>query len=490
MNSLDVTHPFLTKLERDERNQLLLNARLIRRRPGRSVQESGKSRSPVIFLLKGTVRCRLLGTDNREMLSRLYQGPALIGDIEALAGIPTLEAATSVDYVEALLVGRRQFCQVIGWSAAFSECVVRDLAKRMTGSLEALRSMSFTTVEGRLGEIMLDYAALGGRPKSANARLDVPITQTSLSKDLGVGRTIVNHALRALREDNLVKKTKARYELPNLKALRGRVDRETRLVHRSVVRRRKAKQDEIRIIMPIPVVEAGQAPFYAAQAFGYYEKLGLRVRFVLPDTGMSPIDAVSDGSADIAVIGGPEALVIARAAGKSVRAIGVMHRHSNFPCLLTVSSSGLTELSQLEERRVGFYYEHISTPILKLLLKKENIRVEEVDVGFDYLPLRSGHIDAQWAFRVTAGIELPAMGISINIIQPSDYGIATHGYTIFTSDSYIDQNPEIVRRFSKATLAGIKSVVDHPDDVEKSPAGSRPHAERRYQPTATIYVRA
>ena len=63
-------------------------------------------------------------------------------------------------------------------------------------------------------------------------------------------------------------------------------------------------------------------------------------------------------------------------------------------------------------------------------LKKTEIKPEEVDVGFNYGALVSGDVAAQWAFTVTAGIDLPAKGTPINIISPADYGITTDGYTI------------------------------------------------------------
>ena len=70
-----------------------------------------------------------------------------------------------------------------------------------------------------------------------------------------------------------------------------------------------------------------------------------------------------------------------------------------------------------------------------------------MDVGFDYSPLIAGNIDAEWAFRVTAGVTLPHQGIEINTINPADYGITTHGYTTFATENTLRDNPELVTRF-------------------------------------------
>lgn len=72
--------------------------------------------------------------------------------------------------------------------------------------------------------------------------------------------------------------------------------------------------------------------------------------------------------------------------------------------------------------------------MLHNLLHKENIKYTEVDVGFDYDQLISGQIDAQWAFTVTAGLDLPAKGVEINVISPADYGLTTNTTTNYAND--------------------------------------------------------
>jgi NitT/TauT family transport system substrate-binding protein len=125
-------------------------------------------------------------------------------------------------------------------------------------------------------------------------------------------------------------------------------------------------------------------------------------------------------------------------------------------------------LEQLEGKKIGFFYGHISTDVLHNLLHKSNIKYTEVDVGFDYNQLIAGQIDAEWAFTVTAGLDLPAKGVEINIISPSDYGIVTQGYTIFATDNTIKAQPDAVLRFLRATLRGIKDTVENPQEANKA----------------------
>jgi NitT/TauT family transport system substrate-binding protein len=222
-------------------------------------------------------------------------------------------------------------------------------------------------------------------------------------------------------------------------------------------------ETNVSVRLPIPVVEAGQTPFYVANDLGFYEVEGLNVIFNLGSQELNPVSMVTLGTDDFGVLGGPDTLVVARDKDKPLKAIAVLHENSNFPVILTLKDSGIETLKDLDEKKVGFFYGHISTDILRALFNKESIAVQEVDVGFDYSQLLSKSIDAQWAFRQTAGITLPSKGVKLNVIQPADYGINSHGYTIFVREEFITKNPEIIEKFLRATLKGVRYSAKHPE---------------------------
>lgn len=222
---------------------------------------------------------------------------------------------------------------------------------------------------------------------------------------------------------------------------------------------------KVSVRFPIPIVEAGQTTFYVASDHGFYRDEGLDVRFEMGSRELNPVKTVASGQDDFGILGGPDALLTARARGQRLKAIAVIHRNSDFPCLVTLKSSGITRVDQLQGKKVGFYYGHISTDVLRNLFHTRHVHVTEVDVGFDYNQLIAGRIDAQWAFTVTAGLDLPARGVAINIISPADYGIRTHGYTVFATEQAIRERPEVVQRFLRASLKGVTYTVHAPREA-------------------------
>lgn len=227
-------------------------------------------------------------------------------------------------------------------------------------------------------------------------------------------------------------------------------------------------KDKISVRFPIPIIEAGQTTFYAAQDKGYFTDENLDVKFETGSRELNPVKMVISGRDDFGILGGPDTLLVARSKGQPLKAIAVIHRNSNFPCLITLKSSGITKVEQLQGRKIGFFYGHISTDVLRNLLRRNNVKYTEVDVGFDYNQFITGKIDAEWAFTVTAGLELPAKGVQINFINPADYGVVTHGYTVFATEETLKKKPEVVLRFLRAALKGVRYTVENTEDALES----------------------
>jgi len=218
----------------------------------------------------------------------------------------------------------------------------------------------------------------------------------------------------------------------------------------------------IRVRFPIPIIENGQAPFYLAADRGFYKDAGLVVTFGMGSPDLNPVKMVATGQDDIGVLGGPDTLLVARARGTPLTAVAILHRNANFSVVLALQDSPIKTVQDLDGKRVGFFYGHISTDVLRSFFRRADIKVEEVDVGFDYTPLLTGRVDAEWAFTVTAGLDLPQKGHPVRIISPQSVGINTHGYTIFTRDSFLREHRDAVKRFVSATLRGAKVAVEDP----------------------------
>jgi ABC-type nitrate/sulfonate/bicarbonate transport system substrate-binding protein len=217
--------------------------------------------------------------------------------------------------------------------------------------------------------------------------------------------------------------------------------------------------------LPIPVVDTAFSPYYLGIDKGIFAKYGLNVKLEPGTAELNPVKMLAQGTDQFAVLGGPEILFAARSKGAQITGTALVHKDANFVTLLTLKKSQITKLSELEGKKVGFFYGHISTDVLRMMFKKENVNVQETDVGFDYGQFIAGKLDAQWAFKTTAGVALPAKGVEINFINPSDYGIVTQGHVVVTSDKMIKEKPKIVQAFNNAVLEATTYSLENPQEA-------------------------
>lgn len=217
---------------------------------------------------------------------------------------------------------------------------------------------------------------------------------------------------------------------------------------------------------PIPIVEAGQAGFYVAKEKGYYREEGLEVIFEHSTPTLGPIRAVAMEINDFGMIGGLDTFLVERSKGSSLKAIAILHKNAEFISLYTLKDSGLTTIKHLANKKVGFFYGHISQDFIRSYLKKENIAVEEVGMKYyDYGRLTSGDVAAMPGFKATVLPDVEERGIKVNVIDPADSGMLMQGYTIFVTEDFLREKPKIIEKFLRATLRGYRDSVINPEEA-------------------------
>jgi len=236
--------------------------------------------------------------------------------------------------------------------------------------------------------------------------------------------------------------------------------------------------DRVSLRLPIPVVDTAFAPYYLAIDKGIFAKYGIDVKLEPGTPDLNPVKMVSQNSDQFGVLGGPELLLSGRAKGAPIVGIALIHKDSDFVIVLTLKESGITSVQQLRGKKVGFFFGHISTDVLRMVFSKEDVKVQEVDVGFDYGPFLAKQLDAQWAFRTTAGISLPAKGVQLNVISPAEYGIVTQGHMVITNESMLREQPDVVRRFTAALREALAFSVKHPEESVTATIKRDPNFQR------------
>jgi ABC-type nitrate/sulfonate/bicarbonate transport system substrate-binding protein len=217
------------------------------------------------------------------------------------------------------------------------------------------------------------------------------------------------------------------------------------------------------------LMNSNQAGFVTAVEKGFYEDEGLKVINRPGGIDFPSIQLVASGSDDIGVQSGAETILLARQNGIPIKAIAVLDKKSPY-VFFSVKENNIVTPKDFEGKIVAISYGRPLEMVYRALLSKENVdlsKITEVKKSPAILTLFSGAVDIQpgfvsdLIFAQEAGKE---EGIELNVIRPADYGIESYGYTIFATDEMIENNPEVIEKYLRATLKGWEYSLNNPDE--------------------------
>jgi len=209
------------------------------------------------------------------------------------------------------------------------------------------------------------------------------------------------------------------------------------------------------------------AGLYVAQRRGMYKNEGLEVTFIEGKQGSDPFELLTRGAFEFAV-SVSENIVVARSKGLPVTSIAAIFR-KNPLVFMTKKGSGITRPSQFEGKTV-----QTSMPnyILTAMLARTGLTMDQVTLvpqTHDMEAFLAGRVDIRSGYLTNQVITARKKGYEINIIYPDDYGIHLYADSIAVTQGLIDEDPELVERFVRATLKGWTYAIENPDEaVERS----------------------
>jgi NitT/TauT family transport system substrate-binding protein len=206
------------------------------------------------------------------------------------------------------------------------------------------------------------------------------------------------------------------------------------------------------------------AGLYAADQKGYYAEEGLAVTFLEGGADVPRWTAVLDGTAQFGIAGADE-IILARAEGKPVRAIGVVYRRSPI-VFMTLAASGITKPEDFAGKQVRVPANLI--PALNAMTNKVGVSASQytiVNLPSDLALFASGDVPIWGVYLTGLTVDALEAGYKLNLIYPDDYGVHFYADTIFTTDTLIENDPDLVARFLRASLKGWTYAVENPGEV-------------------------
>ena len=108
--------------------------------------------------------------------------------------------------------------------------------------------------------------------------------------------------------------------------------------------------------------------------------------------------------------------------------------------------------------------------------------VNAVRVGFNPRVLTDGEVDVLAVFKSNEPDTIRnALGHEVVVWDPEDYGVPAIGLTYVTRTDLVDEDPELLERFLKATLRGLQYAMENPEEAVRIVLEFAPNEDPEHQ---------
>lgn len=220
---------------------------------------------------------------------------------------------------------------------------------------------------------------------------------------------------------------------------------------------------------------------YAAKELGYYAEEGLDVEILQANEG-GTAQLVAAGKAEFG-ISYQEEVTYARVEQIPVVAIAAIIQH-NTSGFASPAEKGIKTPADFEGKKYGGWGSPVEQAVLKALMEKHGAdfnRLEMVTIGAaDFFTSVEKDVDFTWIYYGWDGVAAELRGMDLNFISLKDEDKALDFYTpvIIASEKTLENNPDLVEKFLKATTKGYEYAVENPEEAAEFLLGVSPELDR------------
>jgi NitT/TauT family transport system substrate-binding protein len=206
-------------------------------------------------------------------------------------------------------------------------------------------------------------------------------------------------------------------------------------------------------------------PFYWAAEKGYYKDEGLDVTIKEGAGSQQTINLINGKEDDIGLA---DFYILANAASRGMPVKAVFGLVQTNPwAITTYADSGIKTPKDLEGRSIAALPDH--RPLLELFLRRNGVSPEKMTIRSVNVAVRAtlfaeNKVDSLVSQILGTPMDLVARaqegkGKPVSFLRFTDYSVASLGPGVFVAESFLQSNPEIVRKFNRATARAVAETA-------------------------------
>ena len=211
---------------------------------------------------------------------------------------------------------------------------------------------------------------------------------------------------------------------------------------------------------------------YTALENGYYKDQGLDVEIVQPPEG-GAASLVASGKADFG-ISYQEEVTYAKTSGdplpiKAIAAV-IQHNSSGFA---SPKDKNIKTPKDFEGKIYGGWGSESETAAIKAVMEKTGADFNKVtiaDIGQDdFFTATTNSVDFAWIYEGWDVVQAKLKNFDLNFIPLNQFDKRLDYYTpvIISNETLLNDNPELAKKFMKATTEGYQFAIDNPEEAAK-----------------------
>jgi NitT/TauT family transport system substrate-binding protein len=225
-----------------------------------------------------------------------------------------------------------------------------------------------------------------------------------------------------------------------------------------------------KLVFSLDFIPLGRhAPWYAALAEGYYKDEGLDVSIIPAQGTAQVIQAVESGTANIGFVDVPS-VVIARGNGSKLKMLAVNYEKAPYAIFSLANGANVTAPKQLEGLNLGSGAGSFTPKIIQGFMSQKGLDPNKLTISNVAPPARastllSGQIPAiEFFVMAKPGLEAgaKASNTELRTLLLADHGLELYGNGIAATEDTIAKNPDVLKRFIRASLKGWKFALANP----------------------------
>lgn len=233
---------------------------------------------------------------------------------------------------------------------------------------------------------------------------------------------------------------------------------------------------------------------YVAKEKGYYAEEGLDVDNIIQPSEGGSAALIAAGQGEFG-ISHQEQVTYARTSKeplpvKAIAAI-IQHNTSGFASLL---ERGIKSPKDFEGKKYGGWGSPMEVAMIKALMEKDGAdfsKTKIINIGaIDFFTSVKKYVDYTWIYYGWDGVAAKLKNFPINFILLQDFDSKLDFYTpvIIANENLINNEPDLVRRFLRATSRGYEFCIEKPEEAVKALLKNAPETDKEIAIASQKYL--